>query len=232
MRRIGFLGGYDKTDMLLYVAKILTRMQKKVLLIDTTIIQKTRYIVPTINKAQAYITEFAGFDVAVGFDSMDEVKQYISSKEEKIEYDMILVDIDTPEAYDNFEASTYDEYYFVTAFDLYSLRTGLEVLEASSETIDVTKIIYTNEMSREENEYLDYLTRNCKVKWKENIINFPIEYKNYNISMNNQATASIKIKGLSKHYLESLNYLSSLILNEEVSLNEITRIIKTMEKEV
>ena len=35
MKKIVFIGTYDKTDMLLYVAKILTLMGKKVILIDT-----------------------------------------------------------------------------------------------------------------------------------------------------------------------------------------------------
>ena len=34
MKKIGFIGAYDKTDMLLYIAKILTTMKNKVLLVD------------------------------------------------------------------------------------------------------------------------------------------------------------------------------------------------------
>ena len=43
MKKIGFIGAYDKTDLILYVAKILTTLKKKVLVIDTTINQKARY---------------------------------------------------------------------------------------------------------------------------------------------------------------------------------------------
>lgn len=49
MEKIGFIGGYDKTDLIIYVAKILTELGKKVLILDTTKKQKTRYIVPAIN---------------------------------------------------------------------------------------------------------------------------------------------------------------------------------------
>ena len=42
---IGFIGVYDKTDLLLNIAKILTKMQKKVLIVDTTLEQKTKYVV-------------------------------------------------------------------------------------------------------------------------------------------------------------------------------------------
>ena len=36
MEKIGFIGGYDKTDLMLYIAKILTEMGNKVLILDTT----------------------------------------------------------------------------------------------------------------------------------------------------------------------------------------------------
>ena len=65
MKTVGFIGGYDKTDLLLYVARILKATQKKVLLIDTTLNQKAKYVVPSISPTRTYITEFEGFDVAV-----------------------------------------------------------------------------------------------------------------------------------------------------------------------
>ena len=40
MKRIGFIGAYDKTDMILNVAKILVTMRIKVLIVDSTINQK------------------------------------------------------------------------------------------------------------------------------------------------------------------------------------------------
>lgn len=65
MKTVGFIGGYDKLDFLLYVAKIITLAQKRVILIDATIMQKSKYVVPTISPTQSYVTEFEGFDVAV-----------------------------------------------------------------------------------------------------------------------------------------------------------------------
>lgn len=65
MKTVGFIGGYDKLDFLLHVARILTLAEKKVILIDTTIMQKSKYVVPTISPTQSYVTEFEGFDIAV-----------------------------------------------------------------------------------------------------------------------------------------------------------------------
>ncbi len=229
MKTVGFLGGYDKIDMMLYIARILTVAQKQVLLIDATATQKARYVVPTIDSGQTYITNFVGFDVAVGFNDIEEIEQYLGKS---LNYDIVLMDIDTPEAFRNFEAYDNDKNYFVTAFDLYSLKKGLEILNACNETIELIKVIFSNTMSKEENQYLDYLSSSYKVVWNENIINFPIEFGSYSVAMDNQTTARIKIKGLSEQYKKSLNYLISFILDDEISTKEISKIIKKIEKEV
>ena len=46
MKKVGFIGAYDKTDLLLNISKILTVMGKKVILVDSTINQKAKYVVP------------------------------------------------------------------------------------------------------------------------------------------------------------------------------------------
>lgn len=67
MNKIGFVGAFDKTDLLVQIAKIMTVLGKKVIVIDSTINQKAKYIIPVINPTTTYITEFEGFDVAVRF---------------------------------------------------------------------------------------------------------------------------------------------------------------------
>ena len=37
MKKVAFIGGYDKTDLILYIARIISIQNKKVLFIDTTI---------------------------------------------------------------------------------------------------------------------------------------------------------------------------------------------------
>ena len=77
MKKVGFIGGTDKTNIITYIAKLLADLGKKVLVIDTTLIQKTRYIVPAINPSRTYITDFENVDYAVGFQSMQELTKYI-----------------------------------------------------------------------------------------------------------------------------------------------------------
>ena len=66
MKTVGFIGAYDKTDLIVYIARILVALGKKVLVIDATTLQKAKYIVPAISPAKSYITDFEGIDIAVG----------------------------------------------------------------------------------------------------------------------------------------------------------------------
>ena len=79
MKTVGFIGAYDKTDLILYVAKIMIGLKRRVLLIDSTITQKSRYVVPVIGPTKSYVTEFEGIDVAVGFDDFKQIEQYINA---------------------------------------------------------------------------------------------------------------------------------------------------------
>ena len=92
MKRIGFIGAYDKTDLILNIAKILTIMQQRVLMVDSTIMQKAKYIVPAINPTLTYITDFEDIDVAVGFNNMEDIKGYLGIEEGgELPYDIVLV---------------------------------------------------------------------------------------------------------------------------------------------
>lgn len=232
MNTVGFIGGYDKIDLILYIAKILTIANKHVLIIDTTMNQKAKYIVPTINPTKTYITEFEGIDVAVGFKNIEEIKEYLGIDDKPLNYDIVLIDIDTSEAFQNFNAIKNHKNCFVTAFDLYSLKKGLEVLSVCNVPVQLTKVYFTTDMTKEEDEYLDYISLGYKVKWDKNIVNFPLELGNYSVTVENQIVSRIKIKRLSGDYRDSLEYLIKLMFSDDVSQKELSQAMKYLEKEI
>lgn len=232
MNTIGFIGAYDKTDFMLYIAKVMTSLGKKVLLVDTTVNQKARYIVPVINPTKSYITEFEGIDVAVGFHNYEEIKKYLSIPETgNFEYDIALLDIDSKEYFDIFQVKECQNKYFVTSFDLYSLKKGLEIISQMEEPIHLSKILFSKQILKEENEYLDYLSLDTQIEWNENIIYFPLDTGDQNVIIENQRTAKIKMRKLSQLYKESLAYLVEEILKEEPKEN-IKKAFRNIEKEV
>ena len=128
MEKIGFVGAYDKTDFIIYIAKILTVLGKRVLVIDSTLNQKAKYIVPVINPTKSYVTQYEDFDVAVGFEDFEDMSDYLGIEKIESLYDIALIDIDSSKVFNNFEMKTAEKNYFVTSFDLFSLKKGLEIL--------------------------------------------------------------------------------------------------------
>lgn len=232
MKKIGFIGAYDKTDLILYVAKILTVLGKKVLVIDSTINQKARYIVPVINPALKYVTEFEEIDIAVGFENIQDIKNYLGlSDNQDMEYDIILVDTDDIEGFNSYGLEEASKNYFVTSFDNYSLKKGLEVLGGLKNPISLTKVIFSKEILKEEDDYLNFLSLGYKVIWNEYRLYFPIENGDLSVIYENQRVAKIKFKKLSVQYKDGLAYLAEEILGD-VSESNIRRVIKNIEKGV
>lgn len=229
METIGFIGAYDKTDLILNLSKILTMMGKKVLVIDSTINQKAKYVVPFINPTTSYITNFEEIDVAVGFDKIKKIKEYLGVEE--LTYDILLVDADTTQRIEEFNLMKAKKNFFVTAFDLYSLKRGLEILSGLSEPMELTKVLFSKEMLKEEDEYLDFLSLDCKVVWSEYKIFFPLENGDSSVLMENQRAQKIKFRRLSAQYKDGLIYIIQEML-DKVSENAIRKIVKTIEKDI
>ena len=164
MKKIGFIGAYDKTDLITYVSKILVELGKSVLFVDGTITQKARYIIPTIEPSTTYITQYEGIDVAVGFETLEGIKSYLGIPEtEELNYDIIIIDADTADSVTNFKIENCDKIYFATSFDMYSIRRGVESISGIYSPINVTKVLFSKEASREEDDYLNYMTSNSKI---------------------------------------------------------------------
>lgn len=222
MKKIGFIGAYDKTDLILYIAKVLTGLNKSVLVIDTTTLQKARYIVPCIAPSKCYITEYEKIDVAVGFNNLNEIKQYMGTEE--LQYDFIFIDINENECFKEFEMTKANKNYFVTAFDSYSLKKGLEIIGKMDDKVVMKKILFSREMLEEEDDYLNFLSFYYSVRWEENKIYFPYENGDNSAIIENQRTAKIRFKNLSDTYKEGLQFVTQDIVPEAKS-NEIRKII-------
>ena len=230
MKKIGFIGAYDKIDLIIYVAKVLATLKHRVLVIDSTINQKARYIVPVINPTIKYITEFEEIDIAVGFENIVDIKKYLGLTEQQdMEYDIVLVDTDNYIGFEAFELKEANKNYFVTSFDNYSLKKGLEILAGLKEPISLTKVYFSKEMLKEEDDYLNFLSLGYKVIWNEYRLYFPIENGDLTVIYENQRVAKIKLKKLSVQYKDGLAYLAEEILGN-VSESNIRRTIKTIER--
>lgn len=229
MDKIAFIGSYDKADMIIYVAKILTFLNRKVLIVDATSLQKTRYIVPAMKPARQYITTFENVDIAIGFESFEQIKEYAKLDEgTKLDYDYALVNVDSYKGYYNFRIKTEDKKFFVTSFDIYCLRRGLQVFKKMEEQVEVQKVLFSKDMLPEEDQYLNYLSKGLNVSWNEDIIFFPFEIGDQSAIFINQRSERIQVKGLSSQYIDGILYIAQEISGAKPG--EIKKAGKMLEK--
>ncbi len=232
MKKIGFIGVFDKTDLILQIAKILTTMGMKTLVIDSTINQKAKYVVPVINPTTTYVTEYEEFDVAVGFEDFEGIKRYLGIGEtEELNYDIALIDTDSSRVFDAFYMNDAHINYFVTSFDMFSLKKGLEILSGLRENVKMTKVLYSKYMTNDEDNFLNYLSDEYRIIWDEIKIYFPFEIGDQSAIIENQRVLKIKFRNLSNQYKESLLYMVEQIV-ENVTLSELKKIMKNIEKGV
>lgn len=228
MNKIGFIGAYDKANFITYTAKVLSLLDYKVLVVDASSVQKIKYIIPAINPTKSYITTFEDIDFAVGFEEWAEVERYLGirydSNEDEINktnkdiYDYVLIDVDSSEKLESFEMENADKNYFVTSFDMFSLKKGIDVFRNLVRPINLTKIEFTYETSKEDEEYLNYISLEYKINWNNYALYFQILGEDNKVFEENQRLEKIKFRRLSIGYKESLAYvIQDICKNENVS---------------
>ncbi len=230
MKKVGFIGGCDKTDWIIYIAKMLTMVQKRVLVIDATIMQKARYVIPTMTPTVSYITTYEGMDVAIGFKQLQDIVLYLGkSAVAELEYDYILIDIDTGLALENMALEDSYKSYFATTMDTYSIKRGLESIQNLKQPIELTRILFTKQQSKEELEYINYLATNLPVKWNEKIIYFPFEEGDQTAIFENQRIEKIRLKNLTEDYRTGVIHIAEELL-EGMDPSELKKVIRMLER--
>lgn len=235
MKKIGFIGAYDKSDFIMHVAKVLEQLGHSVLVIDTCIMQKTKYIVPSINPTKSYITNFENIDFAIGFESWEDIEKYLGIKfdtndekkeeDSKTTYDYILIDVDDTKMFENFNIRQADKNYFVTAFDSYSLKKGIMLFDTVGLPIKLTKILFSYEPTKEEEEYLDFLSLDYRINWSDFTVYFQIQTEDIKAIYENQKLERIRFKKLSNNYKDSLSYVIQDI-DKSQSIGKIKKMMK------
>lgn len=223
MEQITFIGAYDKKDILLNIAKIIEKLNKKVLLVDATIMQRLRYIIPQISSMPTYVSEYNGIDVAVGFMNLQGIANYLGKQ--NLDYDIVLIDTDNPQTMNSFMVRNSKINFFVTSYDEFEIKRSLEILSVMPE-ISLTKVIISTNLENEHDKYMEYVLRDFNISWnKESVIFTDTDYDR-SITLENQLIKQITIKEYSSTYKDGLEFLISLILDGIINQNEIRKLIR------
>lgn len=229
MKKVGFIGAADKTDLIVYVAKVLEDLGKRVLVVDTTITQKTKYVVPAISPTRTYITDFNNVDYAIGFQNIEDITRYLGLKEneriENLNYDYMLIDIDEASKIEEFNLDEVGKNFFVTTFDIYSLKRGIEILRSCPLNLNLSKVLINFNIKKEDEDYLNYLTMDTRAVWNDFSVYIPLLDENEELIQDNQRVYRARLKRLIPEYQEGIIYIVQNIIGD-LSVGKIKKMIR------
>ena len=159
----------------------------------------------------SYITEFEEIDIAVGFKNIEGIAEYTNRTVDMLEYDYILLDIDNAESAMNFGIDKAVQNFFVTSFDTYDIRRGLEILNEFPTPIKMTKILFSKEVTKEDDDYLNYLSLGSKVMWEDDRIYFPLEMGDKTAIIDNQKVSKVRFENLTSMYKDGMEFVVAKI---------------------
>ena len=230
MEQIGFIGAYDKKDLLLYIGKIFTQLNLKVLIIDATSTQRLRYVVPSVNaKGISFISEYQGIDVALGFMNLMGIANYLGTK--TIPYDLILIDTDNIQTFNSFGIGRFRELYVVTSYDKYDMNKLKEILCNIPQPIAVTKVIVSSNINNNTEKHFDYmLEHETKAKPNNEVVEIADSVPDRRQVLENQLANEIVFKKFSETYKQGLEYLAALMIDSltsfKITQNDIRKVIR------
>lgn len=239
MKVINFIGCYNKTEIMLYVAKIVKSMGNSVLYIDSVVTQKCRYIIPAIEYTEKYVTTFEEIDIAIGFASKKEIVDYLNENGEDFNnYDYIFLDIDSEDMIKDFDVVNANSNICIISYDKQDImKTVLlieEILNNSKDyvgKVKINRVDMATFIGTADVKYIDYNFKDLYVDWNKKIITMPLDEGDKTVIIQNQYSEKMKFKELTKTFKNGLIDISQIVL-EEKNNAEITRVFKNIERRV
>ena len=239
MKKLCFVGGMDKLDIIKYVATIIrgaTMEQKSCLIVDFTEIQKTRYLIPSIEitkpeKGQKYITTEAKVDIAVGYNNYNELVQegILDNMSDTVKkYDFVFFDVDNKEALASIPLDVEDKVFMMTTLDIYSLEKAVEAFSGYNSDREVNRVIFGKKITAQSMNYISYLTKDLNIRYEEHIITFPYDNGDLTIIHENQRARRLNLKPFSNQFKTALSSLAEMVDN--TIIREVSRYMKILEK--
>lgn len=230
---IGFIGYVNKSEFLINLSKIFKIMNKRVLVVDGTLEKRMKYSIPTFDVAQdESITNFDGTDYAVGFKSLESIKEYICNKTSIADdYDYILLDIDNVESYENFKDENISKYFFFIEHTTASLIRNDELIRKITEErspedkIEMTKVVFKYYISRASQKYFEARLMDMNVKWIEMEYELPYMDQDKIADLESELSGYIDLSRHTKQYTTLVTDIASDILGS-ISAGEIRKAIK------
>lgn len=210
MTQILFIGAFEKSDLLFYIAKVLSR-HHRVAIIDVTANGDYRYTYPKVPE-QAAPFQHDHFDVYENM-TLEKFEQMKNEDSENYQpYDYYLIDISYKEELQRWPDA--DHYYLVTSHDNAVMQRNTELMNAffegksQSELIPFYKLIQAATNLTE--EAIEDLFTKHPIDWKDTFTFYPDE-RDLESKYYNQHLSELIIKKLSPDLKLALQGVISMI---------------------
>ncbi|WP_136605941.1 hypothetical protein [Paenibacillus dokdonensis] len=230
-----FAGLCDKSEILMYLCKMLVSSNYSVLLVDATEKRKYPFYIGQLDE-QLSITEFAGFDVACGFDdvvSLDAHLQITSSSLDN--YDYVIYDLEHPDFCTPRVWREASALVWVTDYEIWTLEKGSMWLHeavkrnfAEGTEPEMFKLIVRAVDEWYATSYLDGYFNHLPVCWKEEPIVIPWNELDLSLKLRNEHTKRVQMKPLTRGFKRNLCQLVQMIT--EWDQKKINRALRVAER--
>lgn len=240
MKIVNFIGNYDKTEIILYIAKVTKLTQNaKVLLIDSVTTQKGRCIIPALVNDEQYITTFEEIDIAIGFNNKNEIVKYLQKLDEDFNsYDYVFIDMNCEEMCSQFDSENANINFCITSYDKYNILKTVGLLELYVESkkdfvgdIKFNRIYVYSLLNTSDEKYIGHSFNDLKIKWSENNIYMPLDEGDSSVLIQNQYAEKMRFSSLSKSFKKAIIDITSIIL-DDVNKSLIIKTFKNIERSV
>lgn len=210
MKRYIFAGISDKHELLLYLSKILSSANKKVLLADATTAGKYGYCIGNIDP-RLRLTQFCGFDVAAGFkDERELEKEIFELGGLSGSYDYLLLDINGMDCgcYDAWSSA--DAVIWMTTFDRYDIEQSKKWFQQlfnkwpDLKGMSVKPVYIQAVQSDLSPEYVMSLMEDLPVTWNQEPIFVPWDEVNIALQLENAHAYHLKMQPITRAYKRAL----------------------------
>lgn len=209
MKKVVFFGAPDKSHLLLVLGKLLTALERKVLIVDSTLAQSMQGYMPQVEFGYS-LREFEGIDVATGLLTSAQLERSIRQTVDEAAYDVMLLDTDHTEFVKGRELPGYDKRVWCSNYSRLGMQINASLMqrlclhEAEGQPLTFYKLITPTLPTAIPESYIDSLLPQQTVRWEETVFRFPLDERNLSVELDNQHHGRIDIRRLSGTYRRTL----------------------------
>ncbi|PQP80366.1 hypothetical protein C0Q44_28560 [Paenibacillus sp. PCH8] len=208
MKQVVFIGAFEKSDILFYIAKLLS-IHHRVAVVDVTSNADYRYAYPKIPE-QTGTQQHDRFDVIENM-TLEKYEQLMIEDS----YDFALIDISYKEELQRWPNA--DQYFLVTSHDNAVIQRNVELMDyffqgkSQSDLVPMFKLI--QESTKYTEQVINELFEMHPIDWKETFVFYPDESDLESKHMN-QHLSMLHIKKLSGELKSALQGVLGQLLEQ------------------